>query len=212
MPMVESPRVASPDPLPHPYRELSPRVATSEDDSTDDDTTESEGPLSPLAIDKDMGSDKEKDGSSVVGDLQSIPRPPLVRRRSSLKQSNGSSRASLNVAWAMDQEWQDQIKRYEDAAAEAEQADLEWTATKNLYEEELMGMKDMRQNLSLTLEKLRLETERLEQEEVVMREQEGKLRDSYKQLQESQTRYRTKVQTVLNETKGVLNICQSKRV
>ncbi|KAF7985345.1 hypothetical protein HWV62_6557 [Athelia sp. TMB] len=122
MPVVESPRVASPEPLPHPYREPSPRVATSDDDSTDDDTTESEGPLSPLVIDKDTGSDKDKDGSSVVGDLQPIPRPPLLRRRSSLKQSNGSSRASLNVAWAMDQEWQDQIKRYEDAAAEAEQA------------------------------------------------------------------------------------------
>lgn len=120
--MIESPRVLSPDPLPHPYRLHSPLPVG---DSTDDDTTESEGEggfLSPLDMDKD------KDNSSAVGDVVGelptpmAPRPTLARRRSSLKQSNNSSRASLNVAWAMDQEWQDQIKRYEDAASAAEQA------------------------------------------------------------------------------------------
>lgn len=53
-------------------------------------------------------------------------------------------------------------------------------------------MKTMRENLSLTLERLRLEASKLEGEELVMREQEGKLRDSYKHLQDSQGRYRTK--------------------
>lgn len=53
-------------------------------------------------------------------------------------------------------------------------------------------MKTMRQDISLTLEKLRLEASKLEGEEILMREQEGKLRDSYKHLQESQGRYRTK--------------------
>lgn len=53
-------------------------------------------------------------------------------------------------------------------------------------------MKALRENLSLTLAKLRIETEKLEREDEVMRVQEGKLRESYKQLEETQLRYRAK--------------------
>lgn len=112
--MAESPRVLSPDPLPHPYRHSLQAIIT-DDDSTDD-TTDSETALSP--VEKDISVDPK-----ISEDTQT--RPPLVHRRSSLKKSSVSNRASMdakNVAWAMDQEWQDQVKKFDDASNDAERA------------------------------------------------------------------------------------------
>lgn len=70
--------------------------------------------------------------------------------------------------------------------------DRDWENARATYEEELAGMKSLRTNLSRTLAKLRAETEKLEREDEVMKEQEGKLRESFKQLEETQTQYRSK--------------------
>jgi hypothetical protein len=53
-------------------------------------------------------------------------------------------------------------------------------------------MKALRQNLSRTLVKLHAETEKLQQEDEIMKDQEFKLRESYKQLEQTQSRYRAK--------------------
>lgn len=52
-------------------------------------------------------------------------RPPLVRRRSSLKNGGGMSRLSMvsqtkSVTWAMDRDWVEQMSKYENATQEAE--------------------------------------------------------------------------------------------
>lgn len=70
--------------------------------------------------------------------------------------------------------------------------DRDWENARAVYEEELAGMKTLRQNVSRALAKLRLETEKLQREDDVMRDQEAKLRESYKQLEDTQTQYRTK--------------------
>jgi len=111
----------------------------------------------------------------------------------------------------MDQDWQEQVKKYDGAANEAENADRDWEVARVSYEGELADMRVLRQNLSRTLAKLRAETEKLQREDEVMRDQEFKLRESYKQLEQTQMRYRAKVQSVLDETKGVLLLCSSKR-
>jgi hypothetical protein len=53
-------------------------------------------------------------------------------------------------------------------------------------------MRELRQNVSRTLIKLRAETEKLQREDEVMRDQESKLRQSYRQLEQTQLRYRAK--------------------
>ena len=193
-PLVDSPRVLSPDPLPHPYR---PRHSE------------------PIVTGGEYDSSNTDNGDPTEG---SLTRPPLLHRRSSLKQSIGSLRASMDatksVAWAMDQDWQEQIKKYEEAAVDAEAAgeliyrvftyldtnsrtiDRDWKTTRATYEEEMAGMRVMRQNISSTLARLRSETERLEKENEVMKEQEYKLNENYRQLEQSQLQYRAKGEPV----------------
>jgi len=212
MPFAESPRVLSPDPLPHPYRPRDSKVfAAGEDDSSDltdeDDSNPTSDTLEPA-----RGA-PERDESAPVG--ESVARPPLLHRRSSLKKSSGSIRASMdatkNVAWAMDQDWQEQVRKYDAAANDAQAADRDWETARATYKEELAGLKALRQNLSHTLAKLRTETEKLQREDEAMNDQETKLRESYKQLEQTQSQYRAKVQAVVDETKSVLSLCKSKR-
>jgi DNA repair exonuclease SbcCD ATPase subunit len=203
MPFVESPRVLSPDPLPHPYRSKDSKpFAPRENDSSD--FTDTSDTLEPAPA---------RDEDAPLEDC--VTRPPLIHRRSSLKKSSSSIRASMdatkNVAWAMDQDWQEQVQKYDAAAFDAEAADREWEAARATYEEELGGLKALRQNLSRTLAKLRTETEKLQREDEVIKDQEIKLRESYKQLEQTQDRYRGKVQAVVDETKSVLSLCNSKR-
>ncbi|KIM85152.1 hypothetical protein PILCRDRAFT_817140 [Piloderma croceum F 1598] len=204
-PLVETPRVLSPDPLPHPYRNSNMFVAGDDDDSSD--TTDIDDARSTSEA---LESPPEKDEK---GDSQ--PRPSLVHRRSSLKRSSGSIRVSMdatkNVAWAMDQDWQERLQKYEAAAKEAEIADRDWEAARVSYEGELADMRSLRQNLSRTLVNLRVETEKLQREDEVLRDQEFKFRQSYKQLEHTQQRYRAKAQSVLDETRGVLLLCSNKR-
>lgn len=70
--------------------------------------------------------------------------------------------------------------------------DRDWETTRSTYEEEMAGMRAMRQNVSRTLARLRSETERLEKEDEVMQEQEDRLNESYRQLEQSQLQYRAK--------------------
>lgn len=113
-PLVESPRMLSPDPLPHPYRPRHSEPIATERDYDSSDTTDDEAHFTGETTPPNPPSDG------------AIPRPPLAHRRSSLKQSTGSLRASMDatksVAWAMDQDWQEQMKKYEEAAVDAEAA------------------------------------------------------------------------------------------
>ena len=114
MPFVESPRVLSPDPLPHPYRSKdSKSFAPRENDSSD--FTDTSDTLEPAPA---------RDEDAPLEDC--VTRPPLIHRRSSLKKSSSSIRASMdatkNVAWAMDQDWQEQVQKYDAAAYDAEAA------------------------------------------------------------------------------------------
>jgi hypothetical protein len=53
-------------------------------------------------------------------------------------------------------------------------------------------MRSLRQNLSRTLVNLRMETEKLQREDEVLKDREFKLRESYKQLEQTQQKYRAK--------------------
>lgn len=204
--VVESPRVLSPDPLPHPYRNSKMFMADDDDssDTTDDDAHSASENLA-AAQSPPKGIDN--------GDSQQPT--ALVHRRSSLKKFNGSSiRTSLdvgkNVAWAMDHDWQEQMKKYDAAANEADNAgkfinhsriceladtmeiDRDWEIARVSYEGELQDMRTLRQNISRALAKLHVETEKLQREDEVTRIQEFKLRESYKHLERTQIRYREK--------------------
>jgi hypothetical protein len=118
--------------------------------------------------------------------------------------------ATKNVAWAMDQDWQERVQKYEAAAKEAEiagellrflrnyeitdivRSDRDWEAARVSYEGELADMRSLRQSLSRILVNLRVETEKLQREDEAMRDQEFKFRQSYKQLEQTQQRYRAK--------------------
>lgn len=124
--IVESPRVLSPEPLPHPYRPRSYKSFAVDDDSSDttdddDDDTDNDT-INPLPPPQQRSPPRSDSGSTA----EALTRPPLLHRRSSLKKSSGSIRTSMDVtksvAWAVDQDWQDIVKKYDDAAKDAEAA------------------------------------------------------------------------------------------
>jgi hypothetical protein len=89
-------------------------VATDDSsDTTDVDDTRSTSETLEGPPEKDVNVDNQR-------------HPLLLHRRSSLKKSTGSIRVSMdatkNVAWAMDQDWQEQVKKYEVATNEVEAA------------------------------------------------------------------------------------------
>ena len=97
------------------------------------------------------------------------------------------------------QKWQVNIHRvFTYLGTNSHTIDRDWENTRAIYEEEMAGMRAMRQNVSRTLVRLRSETERLEKEDEVMKEQEDKLTESYRQLEQSQVQYRAKGERVLD--------------
>ncbi|KAH7916404.1 hypothetical protein BJ138DRAFT_1121785 [Hygrophoropsis aurantiaca] len=201
----------SPEPLPHPFRGSTsatfqdicespvdaPELYTREDPSDANALTSSEDDL------------PNRDGDSPH-------RPTLPRRRSSLKRNNSDLRMSMNfsaktVSWAMDRDWSEQMLKYEAAAGEVENADIEWDQMRIKYQEELAGVKTLRRNVTQTLHKLRSETEKLVREDEVLRDQEDKLRAGYEMLEHKHSQYRAKVNAVLHETRHVLTLCGTKR-
>jgi DNA repair exonuclease SbcCD ATPase subunit len=180
-----------------------------DDDDSSDTTDIDDARSTSETLEEAVQSPPEK-GENV----DSQHRPPLAHRRSSLKKSTGSIRASMdatkNVAWAMDQDWQEQVKKYDAAVIDAETAgkfigdiqfvrftdsmrtDRDWEAARASHERELANMRALRQNISRTLVKLRAETEKLQREDEMTRNQELKLQESYNQLEQNQTHYRGK--------------------
>lgn len=111
-PLVETLCMLLPDP---PFQSSNMFVAG--DDNNFSDTTDIDDAHSTSET---LQSPPEKDEKG-----NSQPHLPLVHWR--LKRSNGSIWTSIsvikNVAWAMDQDWQEQLQKYEAAAKEAEITD-----------------------------------------------------------------------------------------
>ncbi|EGN95895.1 hypothetical protein SERLA73DRAFT_162583, partial [Serpula lacrymans var. lacrymans S7.3] len=212
----------SPEPLPHPYRgststdflPLGASLELSEDYDrvpalpiiNSYTRANEEGPSSSPS----PPSEKEDDAPGENGTA-----PPL-RRRSSLKRSGSALRLSMNysnktVSWAMDRDWTDQMLKYEFATGEVDEIDLEWDSIFARYQEEMAGMKAMRNNVSRALGSLLAEAEKLQREDEVLRDQEDRLRLTFDQLENKHKQYRTKVKAALQETKQALTLCSAKR-
>lgn len=61
-----------------------------------------------------------------------------------------------------------------------------------MYLKQMSGLQNMRQNVTVSLDRLRFETDRLQREEGAMRQEEDRLRDTYEQLEKKQAQYRAK--------------------
>lgn len=136
----------SPDPLPVPLRTREPPVVSASpeglspegsdtltSDSEDDSDfppqyppnyQEDEAKYSGQTTPKGLSTIHEKPIDGANGATETS-RPPLVRRRSSLKKCNSTDRLSVasqtkSVAWAMDKDWIDEMAKYMSATNDAE--------------------------------------------------------------------------------------------
>ncbi|TFY79657.1 hypothetical protein EWM64_g4362 [Hericium alpestre] len=202
--------VISPDPLPHPYRPPSAMQ-----------------PFGSLAMPEPITMPRAEVPNFGGSELSSVPPSlppkedgeeagpsgrPIPRRRSSLKQpSTRLERASKVVSWAMDNDWTDQMLKFNHIVHAAESAGDDLDEARRKFKDEIADVKDLRSNITLALERLRLQTEQLELEERALHEHEDKLTSSFERLEEKEGRYKSTVKAVLDETKRVVYAADKKR-
>jgi hypothetical protein len=144
------------------------------------------------------------------------PRPPLLRRRSSLRQFNGRSSANGTpkvVSWAMDRDWADHLTKFDHIVYAAEFAGSsllrayicvlsfafltfvsgsELEEARKKFQEEISGVRNLRLAITSALERLRLESDTLQREEAALRTHEQLIAASYERLREKESNYNQK--------------------
>lgn len=204
------PNVVSPDPLPHPYTESSGYIQPS---GTLDNLSLMDEPHDRARHPPDMGmphpvtempvpetapppppAPDSEFTVSEVGSTAPSGRPGLARRRSSLKQNSRFSLggAAKVVSWAMDNDWAEHMGTYERIAYGAEMAGEDLNKARQQFEGELVDVRNMRENIALSLERLRLETEQLKLEERALKDHEESMTSSFKKLRDREAAYKDK--------------------
>ncbi|KZV77079.1 hypothetical protein PENSPDRAFT_645820 [Peniophora sp. CONT] len=218
--------VVSPDPLPHPYTESSGYV---QPPGTLDDLSLMDEPHDRARHPPDMGmphpamempipetvpppAPESVFTESEVGSTAPSGRPGLARRRSSLKNNRFSlGGAAKVVSWAMDNDWAEHMGTYERIAYGAEMAGEDLNKARVQFEDELVGVRNMRDNIALSLERLRLETEQLKLEERALKDHEESMTSSFKKLRDREAVYKDKVTALIEETRRVVLAADGKR-
>lgn len=192
--------VVSPEPLPHPYRSSTnlseipmempqPMTHMPEPDHYQPVFVDSREQSPPMAPDV-------QEGPPIAG--SSLARPGIPRRRSSLKQSGRVSTGERSTKF-------DHIAYATEIAGNA----LDEARTK--FQAEIIGVRDLRHNITAALERLRLETQTLQLEEQNLATHEERLNVSFEQLREKENTYKDTVAAVLEETKRVVMAADKKR-
>jgi len=138
-------------------------------------------------------------------------RPPLLRRRSSLRNvgrssANGTPKA---VSWAMDRDWADHLTKFDHIVYAAEFAGPsllrvrviriltsvsgdELEEARKKFVEEISGVRNLRLAITGALERLRLESDTLQEEEAALRAHEELVVASFERLKEKESNYKEK--------------------
>ena len=116
----------------------------------------------------------------------------------------------------------------DDETAEIELLEQDLNKARQQFEGELVGVRNMRENIALSLERLRLETEQLKLEERALKDHEDSMTSSFKQLRDREAVYKEKgmfsfsslrcwllmlltVQALIEETRRVVLAADGKR-
>lgn len=210
------PDLTSPDPIPMPYR---PRESTLTElrDHLAGHITHPHGDIPPIDVvppsdpSLTMPEPTIPEAGPWMPEPQvapaSLDRPPLVRKRSSLKRSN--SRSSLKtVSWALN----DGKTKYATAVEEIVYAGEELDVARTAHKEELLLLQDLHRNMTDIKERIKLDEERvkLEQQKLIdaeeaVRHQEERLRLTFEQLELHEGRYQSKVTNALDEASRSLS-------
>jgi len=205
------PDVMSPDPIPMPYR---PRESTLTElrDHLGGHFPNPHDEIPPIDVVPPSEPSVEMPEPAIPEAAPPMPvpetaeggldRPPLVRRRSSLKRSN--SRSSLKtVSWALNETGK---TRYATAVEEIVYAGEELDTARVAHKEELLLLQDLHRGMTEIKERLRLDEQRvkLEQQKLIeaeesIRYQEERLRVTFEQLELHEGRYQAKVTNALDE-------------
>ena len=138
-------------------------------------------------------------------------RPPLLRRRSSLRQGRTSVNGTPKVvSWAMDRDWADHLTKFDHIVYAAEFASssfflniqISWGLMSGIgneleearkkFQEEISGVQNLRMTLAGALERLRIESDTLQREESVLREHETRMVSCFERLKEKEAHYKEK--------------------
>ncbi|KAI0032745.1 hypothetical protein K488DRAFT_49279 [Vararia minispora EC-137] len=218
------PNVVSPDPIPHPYRPPSGYIQPRQMYDELHDAAMHPPAIGMLPLDLGMPHPvtempepvlvPEHPPPARVESIEDIEggRPPIPRRRSGLRSNRNSfSGAGKVVSWAMDRDWSEHMTKFDHIVYSAEVAGEELSKAQEHFQDEIRGVKNMRENIAISLERLRLETERLQFEERALKEHEQKMTVSFERLRERESAYKDKVKAVLEETKRVVVAADGKR-
>lgn len=200
------PDVTSPDPIPMPYR---PRESTltALHDQLAGHLPDFQPDIPPIDVVPPSSPSLTMPEPTISMPVpETVPatldRPPLVRKRSSLKRSN--SRSSLKtVSWALNDTGK---TRYATAVEEIGYAGEELDAARIAHKEEIILLQDLHRNLIDLKDRIRLDEERvkLEQQKLIeaeeaVRHQEERLRLTFEQLELHEGRYQARVTNALDE-------------
>jgi len=222
--------VVSPDPLPHLYRppsmlvpmgEIAAAMMVGSPETVTESAQPPLGPGMPEPFLESFATEPVPMGfgmpePAVPPDpnqpIAGASRPPLLRRRSSLRQIGGRSSANGTpkaVSWAMDRDWADHLTKFDHIVYAAEFAGPsllrvrviriltsvsgdELEEARKKFVEEISGVRNLRLAITGALERLRLESDTLQQEEAALRAHEELVVASFERLKEKESDYKEK--------------------
>jgi len=111
----------------------------------------------------------------------------------------------------MDNDWKDQMDKFVKSTNEVKLAAEELDKIRDQYFEEIAMMRIVCHDCTIAAERLGVNTDMLKREVTALQEQENKVVALSDHLARKEQVHQEKVLTVLQETQGVVSLCEKKR-
>jgi len=106
------------------------------------------------------------------------------------------------VSWADDG---DLTEEYSSAVSDVHTSGRKWEEIREIYEEQMTGLEKLQQEVTKSLDNIRLESEHLMRTDKMLRHQRSILQFTFQELEQKQVLLQAKVQAELEDTEQLLS-------